>query len=286
MAEVHGRAGAATCFRGDRLMSQAIVPMLSMGLLTYVLFRAGSSLTQPVRVVVICLAVFLGYRCIDDVFFLEAAADQYYGGAAGERDVGRMLSRLPSGFHVFNSIRFPSGDVDHVVVGPTGVFSIETKNYSGTIGVRDGRLIRNGELLTRDPIRQSRLEARYISSLTASPTERPQVVPVVVFARARVRVHDAIAGVTVVSLESLLDVILSRPAQLSQTAVDELARLIEVRIHSRAPGPQYRGGRLAVAVWGWPGEPVGLLRSGSLRIVHRGGRRSAATGRTSARQGP
>jgi len=122
-------------------MSQAIIPMLSMGLLTYFLFRSGSSLTQPVRVSVVCLAALLGYRCIHDVFLLEAAAGQYYGGAVGERDVGRVLSRLPFGFHVFNGIRFPSGDVDHVVVGPTGVFSIETKNYSGTIGVREGHII-------------------------------------------------------------------------------------------------------------------------------------------------
>jgi hypothetical protein len=267
-------------------MSQAIVPMLSMGLLTYILFRADASLTQPVRVVVVCLAVFLGYRCIDDVFFLEAAADQYYGGAAGERGVGRMLARLPPGFHVFNNVRFPSGDVDHVVVGPTGVFSIEPKNYSGTISVRDGHLIQNGQLLTRDPVRQSRLEARYISSLTGSPTERLPVVPVVVFARARVRVHDAVGGVTVVSLESLLDAILSHTPQLSQTTVDEVTRLIEVRIHSKAPVPQYRRGRLAIAVWGWPGEPVGLLWSRSLRIVRWRGRRAVAMGRTSARQGP
>jgi len=141
MAEIHGSAGLTTCFKGDQLMSQAIIPMLSMGLLTYFLFRSGSSLTQPVRVSVVCLAALLGYRCIHDVFLLEAAAGQYYGGAVGERDVGRVLSRLPFGFHVFNGIRFPSGDVDHVVVGPTGVFSIETKNYSGTIGVREGHII-------------------------------------------------------------------------------------------------------------------------------------------------
>jgi len=169
MAEIHGSAGLTTCFKGDQLMSQAIIPMLSMGLLTYFLFRSGSSLTQPVRVSVVCLAALLGYRCIHDVFLLEAAAGQYYGGAVGERDVGRVLSRLPFGFHVFNGIRFPSGDVDHVVVGPTGVFSIETKNYSGTIGVREDHLIRNGELLAHDPIRQSRLEARYVSSLTGRP---------------------------------------------------------------------------------------------------------------------
>ena len=284
MAEIHGSAGAATCFKGDQLMSQAIAPMLSMGVLTYFLFRAGSSLTQPVRVSVVCLAVLLGYRCIHDVFFLEAAAGQYYGGAVGERDVGRVLSHLPSGFHVFNSIRFPSGDVDHVVVGPTGVFSIETKNYSGTIAVREGHLIRNGELLARDPIRQSRLEARYVSSLTGLPQGRLHVVPVVVFARAKVRVHEAVGGVVVVSVETLLDGILSREPQLPQSAVDEVVRRMEVKIRSRAVEPLYRRGRLAL--WGWPGEPVGLLRPGSLRIVHWRGQRSGAMGRTPARQDP
>ncbi|HOV50256.1 MAG TPA: nuclease-related domain-containing protein [Candidatus Cryosericum sp.] len=284
MAEIHGSAGAATCFKGDQLMSQAIVPMLSMGVLTYFLFRAGSSLTQPVRVSVVCLAVLLGYQCIHDVFLLEAAAGQYYGGAVGERGVGQVLSCLPSGFHVFNGIRFPSGDVDHVVVGPTGVFSIETKNYSGTIGVREGHIIRNGELLAHDPIRQSRLEARYVASLTGPLPGVPHVVPVVVFARAKVRAHGTVGGVAVVGIEALLDVILSGAPQLPQAAVDEVARLMEVKIRLRAVEPLYRRGRLAI--WGWPGEPVGLLRPGSLRIVHWRGRPSRAMGRTPVRQGP
>ena len=284
MAEIHGSAGAATCFKGDQLMSQAIVPMLSMGVLTYFLFRAGSSLTQPVRVSVVCLAVLLGYQCIHDVFLLEAAAGQYYGGAVGERGVGQVLSCLPSGFHVFNGIRFPSGDVDHVVVGPTGVFSIETKNYSGTIGVREDHLIRNGELLAHDPIRQSRLEARYVSSLTGQPPGALQVVPVVVFARAKVRVHGTVGGVVVVGAESLLDAILSPEPHLAQIAVDELAHLMEVKIRSRAVEPLYRRERLAL--WGWPGEPVGLLRAGSLRFAHWRGQRSRAMGRTPIRQGP
>jgi hypothetical protein len=36
------------------------------------------------------------------------------------------------------------GDVDHVVVGPTGVFAVETKNWPGRVEVRGGALYRNG----------------------------------------------------------------------------------------------------------------------------------------------
>ena len=57
----------------------------------------------------------------------------WHTGAVGEHLVADTLSKLPVGWHVFHSI--PVGttdaDVDHVVVGPGGVFTISTKHHSG-----------------------------------------------------------------------------------------------------------------------------------------------------------
>jgi hypothetical protein len=63
-------------------------------------------------------------------------------GAAGEHSVAATLARLPDDFFVFNDVKAKFGNLDHVVVGPTGLFAIETKNWRGVVAP-DG----NGELI-------------------------------------------------------------------------------------------------------------------------------------------
>jgi Nuclease-related domain len=49
-------------------------------------------------------------------------------GYQGERYVAEELNRvLANGFHIFNDVPFERSNMDHVLVGPTGVFVIETK---------------------------------------------------------------------------------------------------------------------------------------------------------------
>jgi hypothetical protein len=134
-------------------MFQALVPMLMMGILTYLLFRSGVQTTGFLGAGAGCVVVALGFWCVRDVLSLETAADRYYGGAGGEYDVGVVLSRLPQEIHVFKGLGFYADAVDHVIVGPTGVLVVETKNHSGTISLRDGCLCRNGELLNHDFVR-------------------------------------------------------------------------------------------------------------------------------------
>ena len=71
-------------------------------------------------------------------------------GEEGERIIASVLeSELPNEFHVFNDVRFPgrTANIDHLVVGPSGVFVLDTKNWRGTVGwTEDGKtLLWNGE---------------------------------------------------------------------------------------------------------------------------------------------
>lgn len=65
------------------------------------------------------------------------ASSRWEKGAHGEMAVGDVLARLPDSYVVFHDYhpmdsqgRPVAWNVDHLVVGPTGVFVIETKNYS------------------------------------------------------------------------------------------------------------------------------------------------------------
>lgn len=58
----------------------------------------------------------------------------YFIGAEGERSAARDLEELKaSGWHVFHDVtprRDAAWNIDHVLIGPGGVYAIETKNWN------------------------------------------------------------------------------------------------------------------------------------------------------------
>jgi hypothetical protein len=64
------------------------------------------------------------------------------GGAEAHKRISETLEELPGDFRVIHDLTTLFGAVDHVVIGPTGVFVISTKNWKGLVS-GDG----NGELL-------------------------------------------------------------------------------------------------------------------------------------------
>lgn len=93
-------------------------------------------------------------------------------GYDGEKAVAEALEDLKSGgFHVIHDIPGDSFNVDHVVVGPTGVFVIETKARSNDEGPGarvdyDGQTIRvAGFVPDRDPIKQVRALSDFVRKL-------------------------------------------------------------------------------------------------------------------------
>jgi hypothetical protein len=63
-------------------------------------------------------------------------ARSWQRGALGERHTARLLRRLPrDGFVVFHDLAVPGSDanVDHLVIGPSGVFVIDSKQWTGQV---------------------------------------------------------------------------------------------------------------------------------------------------------
>jgi hypothetical protein len=75
-------------------------------------------------------------------------------GASGEIQVGCILSGFPDDFYVLNDLTTPFGNLDHVVIGPNGVFVLDTKNCRGLITPDGaGGLLLNGRRAERDYVR-------------------------------------------------------------------------------------------------------------------------------------
>jgi hypothetical protein len=51
-----------------------------------------------------------------------------------------MLARLPAAYTALHDLRMPGSraNIDHLVIGPTGVFTVETKHYSSDVVIRGG----------------------------------------------------------------------------------------------------------------------------------------------------
>ena len=107
----------------------------------------------------------------------------------GERAVGQFLERLREhGFQVFHDVVGTGFNVDHVLVGPAGVFTIETKTWSKPISGKsqlmfDGETIRAGSFAPdRDPVVQSKAQASWLKALLLESTGKSiDVRPVIVF---------------------------------------------------------------------------------------------------------
>ncbi|MEM4196114.1 MAG: nuclease-related domain-containing protein [Methanothermobacter sp.] len=94
----------------------------------------------------------------------RASARRGIGWKKGYEDeliVTNCLRRLPQGYHILNNVQLPGADghMDHVVVGPTGVYVIETKSYSGNYIVKGDRWFLNDEL-RKEEVRSPSIQAK------------------------------------------------------------------------------------------------------------------------------
>lgn len=141
-------------------------------------------------------------------------AEAFEKGATGERLVAAALKQLPSDWFVLNDLHWPGrsrANIDHVVVGPCGVFVIDAKNWSGAVAVKNGVLRQNG--YSRMKAVEGALESVQAVAALFDWIPSGYFVPVVCFV-GEGSVNATIKGVEVCSLENLPRVLQSRPNAL------------------------------------------------------------------------
>jgi hypothetical protein len=77
-------------------------------------------------------------------------------GAKGERQVGAVLESLSDrGFRCLHDLDIGRGYVDHVAVGPTGVFAIETKAWTRRVWLAPGPRLMSGRRDETSSVKQA-----------------------------------------------------------------------------------------------------------------------------------
>ena len=115
------------------------------------------------------------------------------GDAEAYDQVRNTLEELPDEFRVMHDLSTPFGKVDHVVVGPTGVFFLATKAWKGEVsGDGNGELLWNQYPLDEPVLRLfaetvSRMREKIEPLTKATP---PDFQPLFVFTAAALRLDD------------------------------------------------------------------------------------------------
>jgi hypothetical protein len=152
----------------------------------------------------------------------HASSLPWMWGATGERQTAALLARLPDGWRVAHDIADGRGNWDHVVVGPTGVYVIDTKTYSGEARVvadtlRSGRIrtaggtFRSQAVRLREAFRSETESVPWVQAVVAIWGDFPQEL-----------VEDT--KVVYLDAAALTEWLQSRPVLLSGERVELLAR--------------------------------------------------------------
>ncbi len=133
-------AGESAQFRAieldTRLLAIAVASLLSLLLAAWLLDFRGLPLVL-IELTLIAVMV-LAYRVLDPQIA------KWLQGARGERVVGAEIENLaPDGWHALHDVCLGRGNVDHVLIGPGGIFTIETKSHRGRIRIDriEGRML-------------------------------------------------------------------------------------------------------------------------------------------------
>jgi hypothetical protein len=232
-ARVYGSPGEAPRVLG---LLRAFWPLLVICFITGYLLRA--LLPHPE----------LGLSQVGILFVLVAAAtamllawgDRRLGnflkGAKGEEWVAHELAFLSSEYTVFNGLRLGGGkqNFDHIIVGPAGIFVVETKNWKGAVEFRDGKLFAGGREPSRPPLRQVKAAAaELLACLDQAECGDLPVHSVLCFLGTKLPEEIMnVNGVVVCTGSRLIDVLqenFDEPVSMArcERVVDELRKAIE-----------------------------------------------------------
>lgn len=174
--------------KGEKLLEPILIAVMAfmMAGMEWIRYLTNTKPSPYIFTAIFALAIaYLFYK----IPKLKTEVNQLKLGRDGERVVAHYVEELRAyGFAVFHDV--PSGDanVDHIIIGTKGIFTIETKTMQKPlrgeckVSVKNGFIYANGNLLPRNPLTQAKAQANWLKNfLVESKFEVKKVWPVVAF---------------------------------------------------------------------------------------------------------
>ncbi|UTF50635.1 NERD domain-containing protein [Desulfomicrobium sp. ZS1] len=242
MAQVFGSAGKSAFAMGNSrykdMFSRIALPLLSSLLLIPV---ACYLLTHGYHFWGIGVAVFyfVSIKSIEQAGLkLKKRISDADTGAKAEKAVAEALQELPDDYYVFHDLEFPGFNIDHVVLGPNGIFLVETKSQKGNITQENDVLLRNGRKFFKDFLNQCWSQTYSLRDhLGAERLGGQTIMPILCFSRGFVQIRGRVKGVEVLNIRFLRPYILSQRGSLPTQARDQIIPLLAAALSNPAAHP-------------------------------------------------
>ncbi len=139
------------------------------------------------------------------------------------------MGSLPDGYNGLDDIVFNGFNIDHVVVGPGGIFLIETKSFPGKVESRGDMLLLNGKPPAKDHTKQTWGQTYSLKEFLWTQTSQEwKVKPILCFPNADVWVRQPVKGIAVSSLKYLNTYLAKQPAVFQADDVTKLSKTLEL----------------------------------------------------------
>lgn len=230
MATVLGKSGRYVADQATKKLLRLTLFLYIFGIAIGFLsgFMMGAS-RNLITLLVIPLLLMLWMFVSKKSKAIETARLNFRKGLMGEAAIGYILEGFPNDFCVIHDLSTPFGNLDHVVIGPTGAYVIDAKNWKGVVSA-DGK----GELLLNGKPTQ-KTECKNLSRRIMSIKEKikvlssldPYVQGVFAFPSAYIDAKWGTTGyVHCIKDEQLYDYIVEnkRPNKLTNKEIDSISR--------------------------------------------------------------
>lgn len=162
--------------------------------------------------------------------FLRRRTEKFVSGYAGEGDIDRELKGLDGNFvYISEGLDTGRGNIDKIVIGPTGVWVLEVKSHKGNITFDGQTLLRDGKSFENNFLSQAYAEAKTLEEHIKSQLNiEVPVQPVLVFSSKGAVVkleHKKYRGVFVIQKSLLIKLI-------SEASTQNFPKDIQMRIRS------------------------------------------------------
>lgn len=230
MAKVLGKSGRYASEEATRRFGK----MIFFALIGLMVFSIMVGYAAAKNELVLSILGFIAAAIVFNLFYRMAMKHERYRfnyrrGADGEFRVGNALGLFPDEYRVINDLRTDFGNIDHVVIGPKGVYVLDAKNWRGIITAdENGELLVNGKPADKPAVKilTGRLMniKEKIKSLSGLD---PYIQGVLVFPSARV---DAKWGTTkavhCIRDEQLYDYIVEnkKPNKLDRNEINSISK--------------------------------------------------------------
>ncbi|MGH7825637.1 MAG: nuclease-related domain-containing protein [Candidatus Binatia bacterium] len=131
----------------------------------------------------------------------------------GESELTLALQSLPEEYLVLSSLALPDsmGNVDYLLIGPNGIFAIETENYSGYVKCYEEQWFVNGYRMrsfSKEAKRNSMAVTSSIAGLfIGNRSKTPSVVPLLLFVNPLAKLKLYRPTLSVLRVKDLVDFI-------------------------------------------------------------------------------